>query len=200
MAKPGSRNILFITFLFIAGVVAALTLWFFVFLPIRMMESFAFTPLAITEEDFASAKRKLEVFRSEKRTLILTREESGALLKQFLEAELDFEIPDILLRFEGEHQVTALFRSKITEVPSTGLFSYMTRKSGTEYTTTLLNARVSVDEGNLSYRIDDFRIGRIKIPSFLISRITRGTRSFSGIHLKSIHFRGDILTVERTEE
>jgi len=197
MARLSAKNIIIIIFLLIVGVIAAFILWVLLFLPLQMVKPLAFQPLSITEGDRETARQKVEAFGNGEKTIALTREETCALLMGALEEELGFEITDMYLQFDGERGGTALFRSKITGIPRTGFFTYIARRSDVEYTTTLVHAEIEVSGGSLSYTVRDFRIGRIRIPPILISRIITGTRSFPGIYLTKLELGEESLLIER---
>jgi len=52
--------------------------------------------------------------------------------------------------------------------------------------------------GVLDFRsIQDFRIGRVKIPALFISKFSEGNRTLKGIYLTKLEIQGDSLYLER---
>ena len=93
--------------------------------------------------------------------------------------------------------VNTIIKSKISGIPSTGFISFLFKRGETEYTTTFINAVVSIHEGGFNYSIQDFRIGRVKIPALFISKFSEGNRTLKGIYLTKLEIQGDSLYLER---
>lgn len=197
MPGIGIKNIILIIVLLFFGIIGAFFIWVLVFLPLQMVKPIEFQPIELSEKDFESAREKILVFMEDQKSIQLTIEEVGALLKNEIEQELGFEISDVLLQFYGEREVTAFFKSKITGIPHTGIFSYLLQRSDTEFTTTFVNAEIHIEEGNLAYSVNDFRIGRIKIPHFFISRFVEGERAIGDIYFTKFQILDDTLYLER---
>lgn len=196
MAVKRMTNIAVLLCLLFAGFTSAFIIWILVLIPLRMVKPFEFQPAELNEEIFDSVQNKISMFKGPGKSTVLTKQEVCALLKGAIEEKLGFEIAAIYVQF-NQDEITALFKSKITDIPASGFLSYITKKKETEHTTTLISAIVKAQEGKVVYSIVDFRIGRVKIPIFLISRFREGKRAIPGIYIKKLELFQDTLHVER---
>jgi hypothetical protein len=195
MSGKTSRIVVFLG-LFITAVISALFLWFLLVLPLRMVRPVQFQPVELTEQNLKTAEMKLSRFLDGEKTLELSIEEVCALIKANLEQELQLEISDIFIQFQN-NEVSAFFNSRISDIPNAGMLMGLLKRKGSETTTTYLSALVDVEEGILVYSIREFRVGRVRIPSFLFARFIEGRRAFQDIYILELLFLKDSLRVER---
>lgn len=196
MAGKKMSNIAVLLGLLFAGFTSAIIIWVLVIIPLRMVKPLEFQPVELNEEIFDSVQNKISMLKGPEKSTILTKQEVCALLKVVIEEKLRFEIDAIYVQF-NKNEINALFKSKITGIPASGFLSYLMKRKDTEYTTTLITARVKAREGKLVYSIVDFRIGRVKIPVFLISRFREGKRAVPGIYIEKLEFFEDTLHIKR---
>lgn len=196
MAGKKMSNIAVLLGLLFAGFTSSIIIWVLVIIPLRMVKPLEFQPVELNEEIFDSVQNKISMLKGPGKSTILTKQEVCALLKVVIEEKLRFEIDAIYVQF-NQNEINALFKSKITGIPASGFLSYLMKRKDTEYTTTLITARVKAREGKLVYSIVDFRIGRVKIPVFLISRFREGKRAIPDIYIEKLEFFEDTLHIER---
>jgi hypothetical protein len=196
MAKNNTQKILIIFSLLLLGTISSFIIWFFVFLPVRLVKPIEFQPIAISDRDFYSAQKKMNDFFKTHLSINLTREEVCVILKETLQENLGLEISDIYIQYNG-NTVSVLIKSKISGIPSIGFVSFIFKRGETEYATTYISAELSIHEGGFNYFIQDFRIGRVQIPDLFISRFIEGNRTLKGIYLTKLEIQGGSLHLER---
>jgi len=191
------KKFLVIAGLLIVGFGASILIWFLVLLPVKIVQPMEFTPIEIHEDDYASARKKLRLFSDATTAIDLNREEISALLKISIEEELKIDITDIFVDFDTD-KITTIMRIRISDIPSVGYLTYILHRKDTEYTTTLISAQVRPRNGNLCYHIDDFIIGKFKIPEFIIQKIIKEeVRSFNGLSITALEFHKEYIHIER---
>ncbi len=196
MAQNTAQKVLIILSLLFFGIVSSFFIWFFIFLPVRLIKPIEFHPITLSDADFTSARKKMSDFLNTQLSVNLSREEVCVILKENLKENLGFKISDIYIQYNG-NTVSVLINSKITGISSMGFVSFFYKRGETEYATTYISAEVSIHEGGFNYSIQDFRIGRVKIPYLFISKFSEGTRTLKGIYLTKLEIQGDSLYLER---
>lgn len=198
MSIQMGKKIALLTGLLISGCIAAVVLWMLVYLPARVVEPIVFTPVEISEGSITRVQEKMERFVNMGQTSVeLDQEELSILLKSNLEEQLNIDISEIFVGLSPEG-ITAIIETRVTDIPSSGYLGWLLQKRDVEYTTTLISAEVWSANGNLAYRIHEFRIGKFKVPPFLLMKITGGgSRSFEKVSITKLEIRDDHLYVER---
>jgi len=183
--------------LLIFGFIAAFFIWFAAILPVRVVKPIDFTPAVLTDDTYSSLETKIDNFKTGKKSITLDENELCAFLKTALEKNLGIEI-SALATYYNPPYVTAFFKIKITDIPSSGFLSYFIKRKNTEYTTTTITAKVNVEKGGLRYSIIDFRIGNFKIPDPVVKLIAQNnTRNFHGIYLSRITITENSILIEQ---
>lgn len=162
--------------LLVGAILCAAVLWALVILPIQLVKPLPYTPLQITEEARSSSAGKVELLLGGGGSVELSPEETAALIERQLEQELGLDISGLGLRFR-EGGVTAIIEVRISGIPSVSYLSWIFSRSDTEYTSTLIDADLFVQDRRLGFRIRDFRIGNFKIPDVLVRRLSRQASS-----------------------
>jgi hypothetical protein len=190
------KNITVLIGLLIVGFLAAVLVWFLVYLPFRILQPVDFMSDTLTEALIEDLKDRTDAFlMGESGILIMSGEELSLLLKRNLQDALDIDITAISVDIE-EEVIAATVRVRISDIPSSGYLTWIMTRREVEYTTTSVAARVWADEGMIAYDVLDFRIGSFRIPHFLVRRIMGDAkRSFEDLYIEEIVYGDGLIRV-----
>jgi hypothetical protein len=183
------KNIAVIVGLLFVGLIGAVVAWLVVYLPFRVMQPLEFTPAQPTEETALRLQEKAQGFAEGTKTEIdLDGNDLSLLLQNGMQEHLGIDISALTVII-GENTVTAIVEVQVSDIPSSGYLTWLLTRRNAERTTTLIGARVWADRGMIAYELLDFRIGRFKIPMFIIRRLIREERrSLEGLYIREIEF------------